>query len=97
MSSPHIHLSLSAKKFCGRTTFLSRNVTVDTVKASVCLCASVHQQCGVQEQKSAPSLLTTALTCVIAMAPTSCTQSCHSHKIATNQGEKAAKEPNQSK
>ena len=30
---------------------------------------------------------------VIAMASTSCTQSCHSHKIATNQGENAAKEP----
>ena len=97
MSSPHIHLSLSAKNFCGRTTFLSRDVTMDTVKASVCLCASVRQQCGLQEQKSAPSLLTTALTCVIAMAPTSCTQSCHSHKIATNQGENAAKEPNQFK
>ena len=97
MSSPHIHLSLSAKKICGRATFLSRDLTMDTVKASVCLCASVRQQCGLREQKSAPSLLTTALTCVIAMAPTSCTQSCHSHKIATNQAENAAKEPSESK
>ena len=93
MSSSHIHLSLSAKNFCGRTTFLSHDVNMDTVKASVCLCVSVRQQCGLQEQKSAPSLLTTALTCVIAMVPTSCTQAVTATKLPQTKPKTQQKNP----